>query len=401
MREPPAQPPDERPSARPRRAYLALAITGHVLFWMSLYAYVPVLPTYARDLGAPLGMIGLIVGAYGLTQLILRIPIGVWSDRIARRKTFLIGGMLANAAGAATLALAPGAWLLVIGRAVTGVGASTFVIASVHLAEFFPSGAIARATGAAVGLSAASQVVIMLVGGALADAYAVATTFWVAVGLALLGALILLPLPDHLRVPAARPPEPRALARAGTRRPTLVAAAIAALLQYAQFGLTFAFVPLWGQTLGATNFDLGVLATVTTAANGVGALVLVGVGARLSGRMAAVIGFVVTAVTAIVIPIVPSLAALTVIQAIGGFGRGLVFPALMAHSIEHAAPGERATAMGVFQGVYALGMFLGPVSAGVLAEWLGLEPVFVLIGVLMALGAIVAGRYMRNSDHEL
>ena len=385
----------------PARTRRALAIAAHVLFWMSLYVYVPVLPTYARDLGASLGMVGLVVGAYGLTQLVLRIPIGVWSDRLARRKPFLIGGMLANAAGAVTLALAPAAWLLVVGRAITGIGASTFVIASVHLAEFFPSRMFARATGIAVGLSAASQVVIMLVGGAVAEVSSVATTFWVAVGLGVVGAAVLLPLPDHARPLQGQPPRVRALARAGTQRSTLVAAALAALLQYAQFGLTFAFVPLWGQALGASNFDLGLLATVSIAANGLGALVLVGAGARLNGRAAAVSGFLLTAVSGLLIPILPNLGVLIAVQAVGGFGRGLVFPALMAHSIERAAPAERATAMGVFQGVYALGMFLGPVSAGVLAEWLGLERVFLLIGGLMVLGALAAARYVADGDDQL
>ena len=385
----------------PARTRRALAIAAHVLFWMSLYVYVPVLPTYARDLGASLGMVGLVVGAYGLTQLVLRIPIGVWSDRLARRKPFLIGGMLANAAGAVTLALAPTAWLLVVGRAVTGIGASTFVIASVHLAEFFPSRMVARATGIAVGLSAASQVVIMLIGGAVAEVSSVATTFWVAVGLGVVGAAVLLPLPDHARPLQGQPPQVRALARAGTQRSTLVAAALAALLQYAQFGLTFAFVPLWGQALGASNFDLGLLATVSIAANGLGALVLVGAGARLNGRAAAVSGFLLTAVSGLLIPILPNLGVLIAVQAIGGFGRGLVFPALMAHSIERAAPAERATAMGVFQGVYALGMFLGPVSAGVLAEWMGLERVFLLIGGLMVLGALAAARYVADGDDQL
>ena len=385
----------------PARTHRALAIAAHVLFWMSLYVYVPVLPTYARDLGASLGMVGLVVGAYGLTQLLLRIPIGVWSDRVARRKPFLIGGMLANAAGAAALALSPGAWLLVVGRAVTGLGASTFVIASVHLAEFFPSRMVARATGIAVGLSAASQVVIMLIGGAVAEAGTVATTFWVAVGLGLAGVVVLLPLPDHARAPQGQPPRVQALARAGTQRSTLVAAALAALLQYAQFGLTFAFVPLWADSLGASNFDLGLLGTVAVTANGIGALVLVVAGARLNGRLAAVFGFLLTAISSLLIPILPNLAVLTLVQGIGGFGRGLVFPALMAHSIERAAPAERATAMGVFQGVYALGMFLGPVSAGVLGEWLGLDRVFLLIGALMVLGALAAARYVAHGDDRL
>jgi len=178
-------------------------------------------------------------------------------------------------------------------------------------------------------------------------------------------------------------------------------AALAALLQYAQFGLTFAFVPLWADSLGASNFDLGLLATVAITANGLGALVLVGAGARLNGRLAAVVGFALTAVSSLLIPILPSLAVLIVVQGIGGFGRGLVFPALMAHSIERAAPAERATAMGVFQGVYALGMFLGPVSSGVLGEWLGLERVFVLIGALVVLGALAAVRYVAHTDDRL
>ena len=253
---------------------------------------------------------------------------------------------------------------------------------------------MARATGIAVGLSAASQVVIMLIGGAVAEVSTVATTFWVAVGLGVVGVAVLLPLPDHARPLQEQPPRVQALARAGTQRSTLVAAALAALLQYAQFGLTFAFVPLWADSLGASNFDLGLLATVAITANGLGALVLVGAGARLNGRLAAVVGFALTAVSSLLIPILPSLAVLIVVQGIGGFGRGLVFPALMAHSIERAAPAERATAMGVFQGVYALGMFLGPVSAGVLGEWLGLERVFVLIGALMVVGALAAVRYV-------
>ena len=308
---------------------------------------------------------------------------------------------IANAAGAAALALSPVAWLLVVGRAVTGLGASTFVIASVHLAEFFPSRMVARATGIAVGLSAASQVVIMLIGGAVAEAGTVAATFWVAVGLGLVGVAVLLPLPDHARAPQEQPPRVQALVRAGTQRSTLVAATLAALLQYAQFGLTFAFVPLWADSLGASNFDLGLLGTVAVTANGVGALVLVVAGARLNGRLAAVFGFLLTAISSLLIPILPNLAVLTLVQGIGGFGRGLVFPALMAHSIERAAPAERATAMGVFQGVYALGMFLGPVSAGVLGEWLGLDRVFLLIGALMVLGALAAARFVAHGDDRL
>ena len=385
----------------PARTRRALAIAAHVLFWMSLYVYVPVLPTYARDLGASLGMVGLVVGAYGLTQLVLRIPIGVWSDRLARRKPFLIGGMLANAAGAVTLALAPAAWLLVVGRAITGIGASTFVIASVHLAEFFPSRMFARATGIAVGLSAASQVVIMLIGGAVAEVSSVATTFWVAVGLGVVGAAVLLPLPDHARpLQGTAAPSARARARGHAAqhprcRSARGVAAICTVWPYVRLCSAL------GTGARGEQLRPGVAGHRFHRGQWPRRLVLVGAGARLNGRLAAVSGFLLTAVSGLLIPILPNLGVLIAVQAIGGFGRGLVFPALMAHSIERAAPAERATAMGVFQGVYALGMFLGPVSAGVLAEWLGLERVFLLIGGLMVLGALAAARYVADGDDRL
>lgn len=46
------------------------------LYWSSMYLYVPILAVQARDLGASMGLIGLIVGSYGLAQLMLRFPLG-------------------------------------------------------------------------------------------------------------------------------------------------------------------------------------------------------------------------------------------------------------------------------------------------------------------------------------
>ncbi|NCA13440.1 MAG: hypothetical protein EBS89_04805, partial [Proteobacteria bacterium] len=48
---------------------------GNLCFWLSLYYYVPTLPNYARDLGAPLTVVGAMLSAYGIVQLVLRVPI--------------------------------------------------------------------------------------------------------------------------------------------------------------------------------------------------------------------------------------------------------------------------------------------------------------------------------------
>jgi MFS family permease len=102
------------------------------------------------------------------------------------------------------------------------------------------------------------------------------------------------------------------------------------------------------------------------------------------------IGFLVVAVTTFAIPFIHSIPLLMLSQAMGGAGRGLVFPVLMSCTIEAVAPGERATAMGVFQATYALGMTMGPWIAGALVTALGLGGVFVMTAALMGLAAVIA-----------
>ena len=66
------------------------------LYWFSMYTYVPNLSTYAESLGATHKMVGLILGSYGFTQMLLRIPLGIFSDRINKRKIFINLGILTS-----------------------------------------------------------------------------------------------------------------------------------------------------------------------------------------------------------------------------------------------------------------------------------------------------------------
>ena len=65
-----------------------------LFFWVSSYPYVPIISAYARSLGADATMIGLIGGAYGLSMMLLRFPTGVLSDRLGRRKIFIVLGVV-------------------------------------------------------------------------------------------------------------------------------------------------------------------------------------------------------------------------------------------------------------------------------------------------------------------
>jgi MFS family permease len=59
---------------------------------LGMFMVLPVLATYGMDLaGATPALIGLAIGAYGLTQAIFQIPFGIISDRIGRRPVIYLG----------------------------------------------------------------------------------------------------------------------------------------------------------------------------------------------------------------------------------------------------------------------------------------------------------------------
>ena len=75
-------------------------------------------------------------------------------------------------------------------------------------------------------------------------------------------------------------------------------------------------------------------------------------------------------------------------------------PVLLGLSIQKAAPAEKATAMGVYQAVYALGMFFGPASAGFVAEGIGLTGAFLLSTAICLAGAVLLFQTRRDEVRE-
>ncbi len=105
------------------RASLALAsVYGLRLFGM--FVILPIFAIYAETLpgGSNLTLVGIAIGAYGLTQAMLQIPFGWWSDRIGR-KPVMYFGLILFAIGSFVAAAAPNIYVVILGRVLQGAGA--------------------------------------------------------------------------------------------------------------------------------------------------------------------------------------------------------------------------------------------------------------------------------------
>ena len=147
-----------------RRAVATLAII-YAVRMLGLFLLLPVLALYAGSIpgGTPL-MAGLAVGAYGLTQALLQIPFGVWSDRLGRRP-LIVAGLLLHIGGSALGYFAATAWALVAARTVQGMGAVSGPVMAL-LADRTRPASRTRAM-AFIGMSIGLSFVVSLVGGPL------------------------------------------------------------------------------------------------------------------------------------------------------------------------------------------------------------------------------------------
>jgi len=168
---------------------------------LGLYTVLPVLSPYAHSLrGQTDLLVGMAIGAYGLTQTIFQIPIGWLSDRIGRKRAIFLG-LLFFAAGSAVAAVTDRIELLILGRLLQGVGAvASAVVAQVaDLTRPGTRGQAMARMGVAIG---GAFVVGMVAGPFIAEHLGVRPLFWLTSGASLAAAVYLLaavPAPRHLR----------------------------------------------------------------------------------------------------------------------------------------------------------------------------------------------------------
>lgn len=182
-----------------RRAIAVIALMAMCRMF-GLFALLPVLAIFAAGLeGATPELIGLAVGAYGLTQAALQIPFGALSDRIGRGPVIVIG-LAIFAAGSIIAALSESIHMVIAGRLLQGAGAISATLTAL-LADVTREQIRTRSM-AVLGIAIGSSFLLALVfGPAIAAATGTRMLFWVAALLAAVAALLLLLMPRGIAKP--------------------------------------------------------------------------------------------------------------------------------------------------------------------------------------------------------
>jgi MFS family permease len=381
--------------ASERRSVGVIALISMIRMF-GLFALLPVLSLYAYDLeNATPVLVGLAVGAYGLTQAGFQIPLGALSDRIGRIPVILLG-LAIFAAGSVLAGVSDSIYGIIAGRLLQGAGAIsatlTALIADATRAE------VRTKSMAIFGIGIGMSFMLAMVGGPLVAAkFGVQSLFWVAAVLAVVAGLLLTLLPTVPRVrksegwnllPAIRPNLLR-LDFYVFLLHTIMTATFVALPFLLTRRLEMALIDHWKMYVGALLLSLVITIPLIMKDHRQGQSRLIGIAVSLVliGQLGLKFyGF----------SVVPAFFALVVYFA----GFNFLEAGLPARLSIMAEDSIRGASLGVFSSAQFLGAFVGGLMGGQLMGWGGPGDVFFACALLAAIWLAMQGFSTKSSPDK-
>jgi MFS family permease len=342
------------------------------------------IPLRAHELGAPIELVGVIVGAGAILGMLLAVPAGAMADRMGPRQAFVIGTLL-NGAAAIGFWLADNYWAILVLQIVRGLPHSmSWVASQSYLSTIGAPGERAKLAGRFSFASGLGGLVSPLAIGAVATWLGYQQSFAFVVGYCALTVAMGVALPD-VRAP-----------RAESTGSTGGFAEAAALLRQRgpQVAVLLTFVRLWIGTgwsaffpiyLAERGFSPAIIGTVVSGSGLISSFT--GLAAhRLAGRLsnqtatasALALGALGTAISPYV-AFVPVVYAPALFQ---GVGAGFSMPLVLAMLTSEVPASQRGIAMGLRTGANQAGNLVAPVVTGLLIGAFGLPLGFLGSAVL-------------------
>lgn len=376
-----------------RRPGLSFAGVFAVTF-LGLVAVGSVLPVLPRYVHGPLHStdlaVGIVIGSYAATGLLLRPVAGRLADTRGRRPTAVLGALLVSLSGFLYLPHL-GIGGLILARLVLGAGeGALYTAGSAWIVDMAPAerrGRILGLYGLAVwgGLGVGP-----LLGELLLSASGYGTVWICAAALPLLGAAIATRVPDPFRPRTEAAPHPLIA-------PEAVRPGLAVALASAGYATLAAFIVLLLESRGVGH---GATVFAAFAAMIVLARLLAGHLPDRYGPAPVAIGAVLVEGSGLLLIAVSHSLVLAMVGGMAmGAGFSLLNPSLMLIAVGRVSQAARGAAMGTYTAFFDAGVGLGAPLAGLAAALTSYEGAFLLAAAIAVSSALLILATLRR-EHQ-
>jgi MFS family permease len=379
------------PSFRIRSLTLSVYLPTF-LFAVGQGAVIPIVPLFARELGASVALAGTIVAVRGLGIMFFDVPAGVLITRFGERGAMLVG-TVALAVVAVGAALSPGPFLFAALMFVMGCAWSIWLLARLSYAtDHAPLEHRGRVLSLIGGTNRIGNFVGPFLGGFAGVAFGLEAAFYIQAVLAIAAAATLF----FMVVADDTPPEVHtdaAYKRIGKvvrdHRGVFATAGTASVaIQVLRSGRQ-AIIPLWGEHIGLDAGQIGVIFGLTSA---IDMTLFYPVGIvmdRLGRKWSGVPCLLVMSLGLAVIPVTETFLGLLVAGLVTGFGNGLGSGINMTLGADFSPAAARGEFLGVWRLVTDVGTAGGPLVVGALTAAASLGAASVATGGIGLAGAAV------------
>ena len=364
--------PEEALGIRRSRATAVVLVT--LATFTDIVAYsicVPVLPDFARRLGASPTMIGVLFASFGLTLLAVSVPMGAVSDRVGR-KVPLVAGMLVLAGASALFAVARTLPMMFVARMLQGAADGvTWGVGFALVADLYPTEDRGRVMGYVVSGTSVAILIGPTIGGWLYEAGGVSLPFFFVSALALVWAAGFL----WIRPVRLVAPGPRPSIWSVVRVPAVAACAGLIVVVGATMAMLEPVLPLFfDRRLGLSPARIGLLFGGAAVASTLLPFVFGPMADRFGGRRVTMTGLAATAIWMPMLATAVGFRSALVLMLVQWTAIALVMTpslAYMADVTAFAGGDAYGVGYGIFNTAWGMGVLVGPALGGLLFERLG------------------------------
>ena len=347
------------------------------------------------------------IAAFGSSKALANYFSGRWANRWGRKNILLLGWVLALPVPL-MLIYAP-SWSWVIAANVflglsQGLAWSSTVVMKIDLVG-------EKNRGLAMGLNEFSGYlavgVMAWLTGYIAQVYGITPyPFYLGIGLSLVGLLLTAFWVKDTRVFVEK--EQSTERSTGLtnvfwettwKNKTLSAVTQAGLINNLNDGMIWGLFPLLLFTLNYDSQQVGVLTAIYPAVWGIGQLFTGKMSDHFPKKAMLFWGMVLQAGAILFIPFADQYATLGLLSGLLGLGTALVYPTFLSAIAQETSPNQRAESIGVFRLWRDSGYVFGALISGLVADYFGITPAVLLIGLLTLLSAgVIQYRMPRKVD---
>lgn len=376
-----------------------LLLTIVVLFWFAQYVYIPFQNLYLVMSGVSSNIIGTIIGAYGISQCLLRLPAGIFADSIGKHKCFIFLGVTFAGIASCIRVIMPVEIGFLIGNVLSGIASSMWISYMVHYTGYFPKADQQKATSKIILVNNVGMLFGFIVSTLFYDNLGMKFLCTTSVIAAVVGSILSFWVKDHKQV--YKKTSFRECISICKNKRLIFFSLLALIQQGIQMSTTMSFTTQILQGLGTAPLMVG-LASIFYMVSAV-------VSAKFASSKFCVtkgpkvwipIVFLLICLYCILVPSVDNIFMIFSLQLLPGMSTGILLSYLTSEAMVEVSQHQRSTAMGLFQAVYAIGMSIFPIVVGKIAGFMSIKSGYFILAFIALVGAVLSKIYYNGSISE-